>query len=107
MSDNPMKIPDANTHPVDPLPLLTHLEMNSKETQMTLEGGAIGLVADALVKQFYDSGAINYLELTFTHETVGSFVLTMQKATGVTPADRIEKMKALILDGKIDEALSV
>ena len=52
------------------------------------QGGAAQLLAESLAQQFETTGAVNYLEISFTskHITPGSsYLVTIQKCTGMTP----------------------
>lgn len=53
---------------------------------------AMHVIADALVKQFEGSDAVNYIEQTFTDKTdeSKSFVLTMQRVKGLTPCQKLQ-----------------
>ena len=53
---------------------------------------AMHVIADALVKQFEGSDAVNYIEQTFTDKTDESkrFVLTMQSVEGLTPCQKLQ-----------------
>lgn len=54
---------------------------------LALEGGGVQLLAEILAKQYADSEAVNYLQLSFTsqHSAPGeSFVVTVQRVAGKT-----------------------
>lgn len=54
---------------------------------LSLEGGGAQLLAEILAKQYADSHAVNYLQLSFTsqHSAPGeSFVVTVQRVAGKT-----------------------
>lgn len=72
-----------------------------------LEGGACQLLAESFADQFAESGATNYLEMSFYSEKTGSLVVTMQKSGAITPAGKVAKMKELIIAGDIEAALAV
>lgn len=59
-----------------------------------LEGGGARLLAEAFAEQFIESGAVNFLEVKFTHERVGNLTVTMQKAGALTPADKARQAEA-------------
>jgi hypothetical protein len=53
-----------------------------------LEGGACQLLVESFAQQFIDSGAINYLGMTFSSKVLlpgDEFMVTMQKVSGKTP----------------------
>jgi len=72
-----------------------------------LEGGACRLLAESFADQFSESGAKNYLEISFYSDKTGPLVVTMQKAGAITPAGKVAKMKELIKAGDIEAALAV
>ena len=77
--------------------LMTDLNVNSGGMNMGLQGGAAQLVAESFADQFKNSGAPNYLEITFTsaEKMPGvRFVVTVQRADGETPTEQIKKLKA-------------
>src|SRR5690606_18923357 len=59
-----------------------------------LEGGASRLLAEAFAEQFIGSGAVNYLEVAFNHAAIGKLTVTMQRAEGLTPADKVRAAEA-------------
>lgn len=68
--------------------LLTDLAVQDGVASLGLAGGAAQLLAEALTKQFADSGAVNYVELTFRSTRVRPgqrFVVTLQRCEGKTP----------------------
>ncbi|WP_143182179.1 ead/Ea22-like family protein [Serratia fonticola] len=46
-------------------------------------------MAEAFADQFKSSGAVNYLELLFEHCDLGQLTVTMQRANGLTPAQKL------------------
>lgn len=65
--------------------MLTDLGISRGGIHAQLEGGAAGLLASAFVEQFKESGATNYLELSFTSPETGPITVTMQRQRGETP----------------------
>jgi len=59
-----------------------------------LKGKACQLLADAFAGQFIGTGAINFLEVNLRHKEIGDFTVTMQKASGLTPAALKAKAEA-------------
>lgn len=55
------------------------------------------VVADALLRHFDASGAVNYIEQAFEHLDDGrEFVLTMQIKNGITPCEKLKDANELI-----------
>lgn len=50
-----------------------------------LKGSAAQVLANSFAGQFIGTGAINFLEINLTHDKIGDFTVTMQKASGLTP----------------------
>jgi hypothetical protein len=68
--------------------MLTGLVPGDGGMTLGFEGGACGMLAQVFGDQFYESKAINYLELRFdsaTHPELGSLVVTLQRVEGKTP----------------------
>lgn len=79
--------------------LMTGLNIGPAGVDLGLEGGAASLLAEMLAGQFKDSGAVNYLELTFSsREAVPGerFVVTIQRAAGNTPGQKLKELRARI-----------
>jgi hypothetical protein len=51
-----------------------------------LNGKACQVLASAFAGQFIGAGAVNFLEVNMEHPEIGSFTVTMQKTSGLTPA---------------------
>lgn len=71
---------------------------------LEVEGGILRIFAELLVKEFIDTGAINYVEMAFTSNSLDPgerYVLTLQKASGLTP-----HQKLLQAQRELNEALS-
>lgn len=69
---------------------------NLHQPFMVLEGGVCRVIAELLVKQFIDIGAINYVEMTFTSKSTmpgEHFVLTLQKSSGLTPHQKVTRLE--------------
>jgi hypothetical protein len=63
------------------------IAMENGGLSLSLEGGGAQLLAEILAKQYADSAAVNYLQLSFTsqHSAPGeSFVVTVQRVAGKT-----------------------
>ncbi len=68
-----------------------------------VQGGAAAVLAESFAEQFKASGAINFLEMKFVskEEFPGeSFVVTVQRANGETPAEQIKALKAKLAAAK-------
>lgn len=68
--------------------MLTGLIPEDGGMTVGFEGGACGMLAQLFGDQFYESKAINYLELRFDsakHPELGSLVVTLQRVDGKTP----------------------
>lgn len=72
---------------------------------------AIHVMAEALIEQFNGSDAVNFIEQKFIDRTneSNSFVLTMQKVSGLTPCDKLNEAnnKIKILREALLEALAL
>jgi hypothetical protein len=86
---------------------LNSVKVDEGGLQLGIEGGACQVLVESLATQFAESGATNYLELSFNNDIVGDMVVTMQRVGGMTPGEKIAKMKELILAGQYEEALSL
>lgn len=64
-------------------------------TELTMSGGAVGLLASSFAGHFVGSGAVNYLELGLSHESIGAFTVTLQRQMGLTPAQKLAEALAL------------
>jgi hypothetical protein len=61
---------------------------------LTLAGSPLALFADSFGKQFFESGAINFLTMEFWHkESNEQFELTMQKTSGETMCNQLKRLK--------------
>lgn len=59
-----------------------------------LTGSAGQVLANSFAGQFIGTGAINFLEINLTHDKIGDFTVTMQKASGITPGQMRAKAEA-------------
>lgn len=79
--------------------MLTGLVPDDGGMTLGFEGGACGMLAQLLGAQFYESQAINYLELRFNsakHPDLGPLVVTLQRVEGPTPHELRAKAEAEI-----------
>ena len=63
---------------------------------VTIEGGFCRVIAELLVKEFIETGAANYVEMSFTSNNCmpgEHFVLTLQKSSGLTPHQKIKMLE--------------
>jgi len=65
--------------------MLTDVTIQNGSMGIQVEGGAAGLLANSFAEQFIDSGAENYLEVSFHHKKVGGLTVTLQRNSGKTP----------------------
>lgn len=68
--------------------LMTGMNVQNGGVEIGLQGGAASLLAEMLAQQYKDSGATNYMEVSFTsRECVPGekFIVTAQRVTGQTP----------------------
>ena len=67
--------------------LLTNMAVENGGVNLSLEGGACHLIAESFSEQFKNSGATNYLEMTFESKDsdIGQLLVTMQRTEGKTP----------------------
>lgn len=65
--------------------MITDVNIGRGSVGIQLEGGAAGLLANAFAEQFKESGATNYLEVSFHHKDIGGLMVTMQRTEGKTP----------------------
>ncbi len=74
------------THTIVPNePELKKLCMVEHGINLQLEGGAIQFFASTFVDQFKGAGAKNYLEMSFTHDEFGEFVLPLADFSYFSP----------------------
>ena len=66
--------------------MLTNMGIVNGGMNITLEGGACQLLADAFCEQFRGSGATNFVEMGFTGPDNLQLLVTLQKVYGKTPA---------------------
>lgn len=72
---------------------LKDMSIEEKGVSMQLEGSPLHILAASFIEQFKDFGADNYLEIKFTdRETRELYTLTIQKASGLTPADKAARL---------------
>ena len=78
--------------------MLADIGIKGGSLNATIEGGVAGLLASSFAEQFKDSGATNYLELSFHNEDLGDFVVTMQRKNGDTPAMQKSRAEARVAE---------
>ncbi len=82
-----------------------NVEISEDNLTAKLSGGVIHLFADAMVQCFDGSGAINHLECEFEDkEKVESYVVLMQKKSGITQGEKIAIAEEQ--NAKLKEALN-
>ena len=67
---------------------VTGLYFSEGGVNLGVKGGAAQLLAEMLAEQIESTGAVNYLEVSFTSRHIApgsSYVVTIQKCTGKTP----------------------
>jgi len=75
-------------------PGLLGVEVHGSMMEMGLKGGAAQMLAAMFVEQFKDTGAKNYIEVSFHHNDLGRIIVTVQRADGLTPADKLREAEA-------------
>jgi hypothetical protein len=73
-------------------PKLKELHYDSSGLNAQFEGGAVHLFAAAFIEQFKESGATNYLTMSFTHPD-GEFEVTLQRAGGLSPSEKAAELQ--------------
>lgn len=92
--------------------LLTGMNIRNGGMEIGLQGGAASLFAEMLAKEYQESGATNYMEVSFTsRECVPGekFIVTAQRVAGQTPhqfrvqaeAER-DAARAMVADRLVD-----
>lgn len=83
------KLRKALTEKVISETMLRNLSLGNGSINASLEGSAVHLFLDAfaeqLLEQFLESGATNYLEMSFHSNVTGPLVVTLQRVNGKTP----------------------
>ena len=77
--------------------LLTGINIHGGGMEVGMKGGAAGVLVEQLAQQFVDSGAINFLEMTFASAEMlpgEQFVVTIQRVHGETPGMQLKRLKA-------------
>lgn len=76
---------------------LEDLSGDKNGLSMTLSGSPMHLFADAFGSQFFESGATNFLTMSFTHvKSNEMFEVTMQKVSGEALCDQLRRLKGEI-----------
>jgi hypothetical protein len=78
---------------------LTGMEPTESGMHIGLKGIGVQLMVESLAGQFKGSGAVNFLEVSLSHEETGPMLVTLQRLHGETPAQ--QKAAAL---RELDEA---
>ena len=82
------KLRKALTEKVISETMLRNLSLGNGSINASFEGGAVHLFVDAfatqLLEQFLESGATNYLEMSFHSNVTGPLVVTLQRVNGKT-----------------------
>jgi FtsZ-binding cell division protein ZapB len=85
---------------------IKELHMDSTGINLKLEGGACQLLAESFIDQFKDSGAENYLVVTFESD-LGPLSVTMQRENGLTPIQKVAALQAEIAELKEEDQLAM
>lgn len=94
-----MENEDLSTALIDDLQkktIINKMLADGKGALIEFEGGAIHLIAEMLGRQFEQSSAVNYIEMTFTCQYFmpgEHFVLTLQKSSGLTPHQKVIQLE--------------
>lgn len=81
-----MNITECGQEPTDAR--LTGITIDHESVTAGFKGNACAILAEALGKQLYDSGAENYIEMRFNsgvYPDGGELVVTLQRCAGKTP----------------------
>lgn len=73
---------------------LSSFNVTNGALDIQMQGGACSILAASFAGQFKGSGATNFLELSFKHQEIGEFTVTMQRKQGETPSQQTAKIKA-------------
>ncbi len=87
--------------------MLTDMAVRDGGINLSLEGGACQLLANSFAEQFKESGATNYLEMSFDSmdANIGELVVTMQRKDGDTPGQL--RSVAEVHNAELTEALEL
>jgi hypothetical protein len=86
-------------------PVIEEVRADSHSFKVVARHPGFKKVMDLLVETWKDAGAENFLTLTGRHDELGELTITVQKADGITPAQKIEELKDE--NGRLAEALAV
>lgn len=67
----------------------------SGEVSMNLHGGGIHFFSAIVIKEFLASGATNFLEVDMHDKNGETYSLSIQKASGITPSQKVKKAAKL------------
>ncbi|AUR94072.1 coil containing protein [Vibrio phage 1.191.O._10N.286.52.B4] len=87
-----------------------NVEVSEDNLSAKLSGGAVHLLADALVSCFKGSGAINHLECSFEDpEDSEGYTILMQKNSGITQGEKIAGLEKDVenLRNALEGAMSI
>ena len=65
------------------------------EANFTIGGSAIHLLSAIIIKEFYASGAINFLDVDMFDDKGERYSLSIQKIIGMTPSEKVKKAHML------------
>lgn len=66
----------------------------------SFSGDPMHIFADAMISQFKDTGATNFLEMTFGDDhSDDEYILCLQKKSGTTPGQQLDTLKAKVSKG--------
>lgn len=77
--------------------LMTGISIHGGGMEIGMEGGAAGVLVEQVAKQFLDSGAANFVELSFASAEMmpgEQFTVTIQRVSGETPGGQNRRLKA-------------
>ncbi len=74
------------------------MEQDEANLTTNMQGNEIKKLAEVLVEQFRADGAVNFVTMKMEHVEFGSFSVTMQKDSGVTPAEKVVALEKALED---------
>lgn len=72
---------------------ITGMNPSPEGMGLGVKGLAAQMTAASFAGQFIGNGAVNYLEMRFSHPDVGPFTVTIQRTQGLTPAQKLKQVE--------------
>lgn len=73
---------------------ITGMNPSPEGMDLGIKGLAAQMMAASFAGQFIGNGAVNYLEMRFSHPDVGPFTVTIQRTQGLTPTQKLKHVEA-------------